>query len=75
MSFEEYVATNGALMGGAKHVAQCAWDAAICAATAAMFERGRMVDKDTAFDRIRRLHTWPEPETGGTPALLEKISE
>lgn len=62
MTFQEFYAERkaaGLPHGPQQHeLAQAAWDAALCAASAACFERGKLKDAQSIHAGISNLHTW-----------------
>jgi len=64
VSFEEFFGRHEETlrMVNARAAAESVWDAALCAAQDAMFDRGRMRDSREAHRRISELHTWVKEE-------------
>jgi hypothetical protein len=67
MTFEEFWADTykGGLAGpallAAEGIARSTWDAPLCAAQAACFDRGEIRPAGEIIDSISKLHTWVKP--------------
>jgi hypothetical protein len=66
MNFEEFWA-NAAEIGyptdeRSKNLAMSAWDAALCAASAQAFERGKLRTNHQIAATLSDLHTWVKPK-------------
>lgn len=65
MTFDEFWA-EAANLGlstdeSTKRMALAAWDAALCAASAQSFDRGKVRDGHAILAGISRLHSWVNP--------------